>query len=158
MTVVTAYLPCRQTAAPGCTDMTIHLHVHSTHPCPVASSLGLPLVLDYICPRDPAWETSCFTASTLHQVSHTTWQAFAVSKEPIKSIVDVCGTKTANSKLCHVCNECVALTERVNVQRHCETKHQEAYPQISEVRAHKITEMGVQYDDQPNFVESQIDR
>lgn len=54
MTVVTACLSCRQTAAPGCTDMTIHPHVHSTHPCPAASFLGLPLVLDYIRPRDPA--------------------------------------------------------------------------------------------------------
>lgn len=83
-----------------------------------------------------------------------TWQVFTVSKEPIKSIVDVCSTEkpALNSKLCHVCNECVALIERVSVQHHCETKHQEAYPQMSEVGAHKITEMGVQYDDLPNFL------
>lgn len=55
----------------------------------------------------------------------------------------------------------MALIESVNVQPHCETKHRslrEVYPQMSEVRAHKITEMGVQHDDLPNFVESQIDR
>lgn len=78
-------------------------------------------------------------------------------------IDDVCSTEqpALNSKLCHVCNECAALIESFSVQRHCETKHcslREAYPQMSEVRAHKIKEMGVQYDDLPNFVESQIDR
>lgn len=45
MTVVTACLLCRQTAAPGYTEVLAHLSMHSTHPTPSPgrlSLLGLP--------------------------------------------------------------------------------------------------------------------
>ncbi|XP_077312023.1 SCAN domain-containing protein 3-like [Lithobates pipiens] len=51
--------------------------------------------------------------------------------------------------VCLICCETVALIKSSNVKRHYETKHSsfaQTYPQHSEVRARKITELKAQYD------------